>query len=153
MQDADVLGDGTPPERKEGRVPTEVEVASRRIWLNLLELPWDEGRLVVRGEMRRLGLAQEDLAYKLRRNGYRTSLRSVKAWLNAETEPRYDAIREIVLVLANVDAGDSPKASLRSQPQLPYDFGSGIERRHVRESAPPSSPRQVPRPRILVDVA
>ena len=141
-QEAENRGVSSPPERKEERMPTRVDEAGARIWLNLLELPWEEARLEVRTEMARLGVSQDDLAYKLRRNGYKASANTVKGWLRGEAAPRYDGVREIVLVLARVSAGDSPKASHVSQPQLPYVFGSGSRREHDLDSVPKNPARQ-----------
>src|SRR5438046_728006 len=99
-------------------------------------MSWDEGRIEVRREMGRLGVTMDDLAYKLRRNGYRVSSSTVKKWLRGEMRPRYDGVREIVLVLAQVSAGDSPKGREGSQLQFPEVFRSTRERSHEAESAP-----------------
>jgi hypothetical protein len=129
-------------------VPTKVREASNRIWLSLLEMPWDEdGRLEVRREMSRLGVSQDDLAYKIRRNGYGVSANTVKAWLRGEAAPRYDGVREIVLVLAAVSAGDSPKASQSSQLQFPEVFRPIRLRPHEQDTGPRKATRQAPRAR------
>ena len=124
-------------------MPTKQREAGGRIWLSLLEMPWEDGRAEVRKEMGRLGLTQEDLAYKLRRSGYRVSLGTVKAWLRGQMAPRYDGVREIVLVLAAVSAGDSPKASQSSQLQLPYVFRVDGSRSHGQDTEPRNRTRQV----------
>src|SRR5439155_21618384 len=93
-------------------------------------------------EMARLGVSQDDLAYKLRKAGYRVAPSTVRAWLRGEMSPRYDGVREIVLVLAAVSAGDSPKASSLSQPQLPEVFWPDRSRSHERDSDVRNSARQ-----------
>jgi transcriptional regulator with XRE-family HTH domain len=102
--------------------------------------------------MGRLGLTQEDLAYKLRKNGFTVSRRSLVSWLNGEASPRYDGIREIVMVLAAVSAGDSPKASSLSPAVSGKPFGPERRLQHALHSEPRIPSRQVPR-RRKTDVA
>lgn len=116
------------------------ETAERTLRLSLLELPWGQARLLVRTEMRDLGLSQEDLAFELRMEGYRCTAKTVGRWLREDgTVPSFDALRGIIAALAR----NSAKGALLSQAAPAYvSPGPGPTLEHTPKYRPPRASGQ-----------
>lgn len=120
------------------------DTVERTLWLSLLELPWCRGRLVVRDEMRSLGLSYDDMAFHLRRSGYTTTPKTIGRWLREDgTVPSVDALRAIIGVLAEITVEDSPTGRWLSLAAPAYSDGQAQV--HTRNHRPPNLGSQVGR--------
>ena len=123
------------------------DTVERTLRLSLLELPWGQGRLVVRDEMRSLGLSYDDLAFHLRSSGYTTTPKTIGRWLReGGTVPSVDALRAIIGVLAEITVEDSAKGRWLSPEHSPYSGRPSVAapiELHAPNHRPPSPSSQV----------
>ena len=100
---------------------SRVEERRRRLRLDLLEVPWDQGREIVRSEMDDLGMTLDILFVELKLVGWNQSYSTLGRWLRGQSEPSATELGLLTSVLAGYSA-DWPKASNLSSPESDYSF-------------------------------
>jgi len=95
---------------------SKVEERRRKLRLDLLEVPWSEGREIVRAEMESIGMTNDDLFHELRLVGWTQSYSTLGRWLRGTSEPSATELGLLTAVLAGYSSGGGPIPGFLNSP-------------------------------------